>query len=77
MCRYGVTDAPEEFLAAIGEAPFETSPISIDATRVEGWNTEAVDLNPAERRTIQLRRNPADYAHQGAPGASTFSGKER
>jgi hypothetical protein len=74
--RYGIKDGPEDLLETLGEEPFETSPIEIDATRVEGWNVEAVDDNPSARRTLQLKRNPADYAHQGGTVAGTFS-KER
>lgn len=75
-CRYGIVDAPEELMATLGEAPFETDAITIDLTRVEGWDTDTVgDRGPM--RTIQLRRNPADFAHQGGPAVPTISGKER
>ena len=75
-CRYGIVDAPDTALATLGDAPFETDPITLDTTRVEGWDTDSVgERGPL--RTIQLRRNPADFAHQGATAAPTFSGKER
>jgi hypothetical protein len=77
VCRYGIKDAPDAFMDAIGAAAFDTDPITIDTTRAEGWNTAAVDLDPAARRVISLRRNPADFAHQGGTAAPTFSGKER
>jgi len=73
--RYGITEGPEDMLETLGADPFETSALTIDGTRVEGWNVEAV-ADPASRRTLQLKRNPADFAHQGASAAGTFS-KER
>lgn len=75
--RYGVQDGPEELLASLGEECLDCSPISIDLDRIEGWDAEAVDPNRASATTIQLRRRPEEFAHQGGATAPTFSGKER
>lgn len=72
--RYTIKDGPSELITELGEEAFETSPIAIDATRAEGWDTSTVDR--PDTRTITLSRRPSDFVNQGV-GPSTFSGKER
>lgn len=74
--RFTIQDGPEALLTELGEAAFETSPITIDTQRAEGWNTDEVDR--PETRTIPLRRQPGDFVNEtaGMTGA-TFIGKER
>ena len=66
--RFGVKDPPESLLTAVGGS-IDSSPIEIDKTRVEGWDTDrfAVD-RPEQMKTIQLKRNPADYENTATPG---------
>lgn len=45
--RFGVKNAPEEFLAAVGPEAGDTSPIEIDGNRIEGWDTTGVDRSNA------------------------------
>jgi hypothetical protein len=72
--RFGVRDAPDELTKRVGE--MDCSPIDIDTQRVEGWDTDAApDRGEGQLRTIQLKRNPSDYANVAA-GGGTFS-KER
>lgn len=73
--RYGITDGPEELITALGEEPFDATRITQDTARVEGWDTSVADRG--ETRTISLKRNAGDFAHQGGALAGTFSGKER
>lgn len=63
--RFAVRDAPEELLAQIGAERADESPIEVDTTRTEGWNTELYADDRGKTRTIELRRNPADFANQG------------
>lgn len=77
VCRYGIQDAPEALLEVLGESAFETSAITHDTTRPDGWDISIVDPAYAQRTTINLKPNRADFAHQGGPAAPTFSGKER
>lgn len=76
--RFTIKDGPESLLLELGEEAFETSSITIDTTRKEGWNTEEAD-RPATVRTIDLKRQPGDFANQGGgtAAAPTFSGKGR
>jgi hypothetical protein len=73
--RFTVKDGPESLLSELGEAAFDTSPIEIDTTRAEGWNTDEADR--PDTRTIALKPRPGEFANQGAGQAPAFSGKER
>lgn len=74
--RFAVKDGPESLLTELGEDAFDTSPITIDAQRAEGWNTETAD-RPDATRTIAIRRQPGDYTNQAGAAQPTFAGKER
>ena len=65
--RFGLKDAPQEFLERIGGQP-DSWPITIDNTRVEGWDTETYAQREGQTRVVQLKRNPADYANVATPG---------
>lgn len=72
--RFGVKDPTEELIRNLGEVP-DCSPIEIDKSRVEGWDTDRFALRDGGNvRTMQIGRNPADYASDATPG--TF-GKAR
>jgi hypothetical protein len=73
--RFTIKEGPEELLNELGEEAFDTSPITIDTSRAEGWNTDTADRGAT--RTVPLRRQASDFAHQGGALAGTFSGKER
>jgi hypothetical protein len=65
--RFGLKDASESLLRDIGVQ--DCSPIEIDTSRVEGWDTERYAPDRPDRmRTIPLKRNPADFANQATPG---------
>jgi hypothetical protein len=73
VSRFGVRDAPQELIARVGE--MDDSPIEIDTSRLEGWNSDQYTHDRGDRVEVkQLRRNPQDYANVATPG--TF-GKER
>lgn len=63
--RFAVRDAPEGLLAQIGAERADESPIEVDTTRAERWNTDVAADDRGKTRTIELRRNPADFANQG------------
>lgn len=72
--RYGVTDAPEDWVAEIGVSVLETAPLQRDAGRVELWDAEAVDPLRNRARVLDLRATPNrprsdDYVNQGAAAA--------
>ena len=75
--RYGIKDGSEELIALLGDEPFDTDPITIDTTRVEGWDSESADPDRATATPINLKRPAGDFAHQGGAVTGTFSGKER
>ena len=61
VCRLGIKDGPEELLALLGSEAFDTSPIEVDDTLAEGWDTAAVDPNRASTmRAQRITVPPAD-----------------
>jgi hypothetical protein len=70
--RYGVTDAPEDWVTELGADVLETSALTRDAQRQEGWDAEAVDpLRARTTRTLDLTTTAArprrdDYVNQAA-----------
>ena len=73
--RFTIQDGPEGLLDQLGEEAFDTSPITIDTTRTEGWDTSLADRGAT--RTLELKRQPGDFVNQGSAVTGTFSGKER
>lgn len=73
--RYGIKDAPDDLVANLGEEVTDCSPITVDTSRLEGWDTDSYATERGDSRTVQLKRNPSDYANVATPG-TTF-GKER
>ena len=70
--RYGVVDAPEDWVATVGLDVLETAPLTRNLTRLEGWDAAAGD--PLRVKAVidttvnpSLRRAPGDYANVGAP----------
>lgn len=66
--RYGVMDAPEDWVAEVGMDVLETTPLARDVSRLENWDTsqagqqtEVIDL-----KTTPNRPQPGDYANQGS-----------
>ena len=64
--RFGVRDAPEEFITRVGE--MDCSPITIDTQRLEGWDTGAVGRE-GQMRPVQLKPRPSDYASDATKGS--------
>jgi len=65
--RYGVVDAPEDWVAEVGMDVLETSPLTRDASRLEGWDASQAG---AKTDVIDLKQTPnrpqrGDYANQG------------
>ena len=77
LCRFGIKDGPEDIIEVLGPEALACDPITIDTTRVEGWDAEAQDPQRAKAKTLTLRPNPGDFKRDGAASAATFSGKER
>lgn len=73
--RFAIQDGPDSLLSELGESAFDTSPITLDTHRAEGWDSREADRPDA--RTISLKRQPGDFANQGGAMAGTFSGKDR
>ena len=77
--RLAAKDAPEDFVALVGEDCAEKEPIEIDTARAEGWDAES--MHP-KRRLISL--DPADVPeakratreHQGVAAGSGFGGRK-
>ena len=53
--RYGVVDAPEDWVTEIGVEVLETSPLTRDTTRLEGWDAEAADPLRAKATVLNLK----------------------
>lgn len=67
--RYGVVDAPEDWLTETGEDVIDTSPLTRDTTRKEGWDAEAVRIGGTKEldlTTTPHRARSGDYEHLGA-----------
>jgi hypothetical protein len=77
--RYGVVDAPEEWVAEMGMDVLETDSLVRDITRLEGWDAEAADpLRAQTTRVLDLKSTPArpragDYVNQGTAGSRVGS----
>lgn len=73
--RYGVVDAPEDWVTLMGVDVLDTSTLQRDITRLEGWDAEAADPLRAKAIVIDTQVNPAlrprqgDYINQGAAGS--------
>jgi hypothetical protein len=69
--RYGVTDAPDDWVAEMGVEVLETSPLTRDTTRAEGWDAEAVRVGSVQLidlKTTAHRPRAGDYVNQGTTG---------
>lgn len=69
--RYGVVDAPEDWVAEIGVDVLETSLFARDTTRAEGWDAEAVrtgKVQLVDLTTTEHRPRRGDYVNQGTAG---------
>ena len=65
--RFGVRDAPQELINRVGE--LDCSPIKIDTTRMEGWNSDAYADRGDKVEVRQLKRHAQDYANVATPGS--------
>ena len=67
--RFGVRNPPEELIKSLGEEP-DCTPIQIDNSRVEGWDSDrfAIDRDPAKTQVKQLKRNPGDFGNDATAG---------
>jgi hypothetical protein len=69
--RYGVVDAPEDWVEEMGADVLETSPLTRDTTRAEGWDAESVRTGPVklvDLTTTEHRPRRGDYVNQGTAG---------
>ena len=72
--RYGVVDAPEDWVAELGLDVLVTDSLTRDITRLEGWDAEAVDpLRATTTKVLDLKTTAArpradDYVNLGATG---------
>lgn len=70
--RYGVTDAPEDWVTEVGADVLETNALTRDTQRKEGWDAEAVDpLRAKTTHTLDLTKTDArprqgDYVNLAA-----------
>jgi len=71
--RFGIKNPSLELTQRMGGDVGDISPIEIDTTRLEGWDSDRY-AERSNSRTIQLARRPDDYANVATP--TTF-GKER
>jgi hypothetical protein len=65
--RFGIKDPPEDMVRSMGEEP-DCSPITIDKTRVEGWDTDRFVLDRGEVRVRNVKQSPADFTNDATPG---------
>ena len=70
--RYGVADAPDDWVTEVGADVLETAALTRDTQRLEGWDAEAVDpLRAKTTRTLDLTKTAArprqeDYTNLAA-----------
>jgi len=69
VCRLGAKGAPDDFVARLGTAVKDCSPITIDTSRAEGWDSDTYSQREGNVEVRNIRRNPGDYANQGAGGS--------
>ncbi len=55
--RFAVRDADPEFLAEVGPEAGDTSPIDLDTTRAEGWDTTGVERTNTRTVAVNLPLN--------------------
>lgn len=77
VCRFGIEDGPDDLLESLGADAVDCSPITLDTTRLEGWDAESQDPQRDRAKVLRIKAQPRDYEHQGMAAAGTFSGKER
>jgi len=72
--RYGVVDAPEDWVTQVGLDVLDTTPLVRDPFRLGGWEAEAGEPSRI-KAVIDTKVNPAlrprtgDYVNQGAAGS--------
>lgn len=60
--RFGVKEGPEELLERLGPDAQDCSLITIDTTRIEGWDVDSAPDRGATR-ALQLARRPGDFTN--------------
>lgn len=74
--RFAIEGLPEELLAQYGSAAGDTSPITIDGNRVEGWDTTQVDRTDGKTRVVQVRVPPNLLTERQGQDAYTFGARK-
>ena len=69
--RYGVVDAPEDWVTEMGVEVLDTTPLTRDRTRLEGWDAEGLDPLRTRATVVDLRATAnrprqGDYVNQGS-----------
>jgi hypothetical protein len=73
--RYGVVDAPEDWVSTVGIDVLETTPLTRDTKRLGGWSADAGDPSRIQA-VIDTKVNPSlkpragDYVNVGEPASS-------
>lgn len=75
VCRFGIKELAPGLAAEIGPDAGDVSPIEVDRTRTEGWDTSGVER--ADTRVVELRL-PRTLTHerQGSTSAATFADRK-
>ena len=65
MRRYGVMDAPDDWVTDVGADVLETAPLVRDAAHLEGWNTDKSIRATIDLKQTVHRPRPGEYENQG------------
>ena len=77
VCWLGIKDGSPDLIGELPESAFDTSPLTVETGRVEGWDTSVVDRDPAKThvKTAPLQR--ADFEHQGRASGGSMGAPAR
>ena len=86
LCRFGLKDAPEDFLLHLGPEAADCSPVERDLLVGEGWNTAAVgrpgmklygpgDIVQTIKGPVRLPSSLGGLDNQGVAGSRVASGE--
>ena len=86
VSRYGVKEAAQELVDAVGPEACDCSPIRLQSDRVEGWDTTLAESSRLADQTVVktaatdpklLRPQPGDFRDRQGDKSAAFDGKRR
>lgn len=76
VCRFGVKGATPEFAAELGPDAGDVSPIEVDRTRIEGWDTTGVERADTRVTEVTLPRALLHERQGAGASAATFADRK-